>query len=276
MSPLSPRVDPVVVRSIDRASRATSIDFGLLMAQTAQESGFRVDAKAKGSTGTGLFRFIDSTWLSLVQRFGGKYGTATLAQQVQTDATGQPCVVDPTLRQRILDLRNDPTLSAALAAEYARLNKGELELALGRPARTTELYLAHFLGAAGAAAMLKAVDENGDAVGAGLMPRAAAANRTVFFDVSGRARTVAEIYESLAKRIEGEAQRLAAVAPASDRSSGPIAAEVPSFITRLDFQGRQLTLPMLAMLSVFALSALQLLAIPRSPSPTAATARRSV
>jgi hypothetical protein len=268
-NPSPPRgISPVVVSSIRQASRATSIDFGTLMAQAKQESGFRVDAKSSSSSASGLFQFIDSTWLGLVQRFGSKYGVGALAQQIATDATGQATVGDPALRERILALRKDPSLSAALAAEYARANKSEIERALGRPARNADLYLAHFLGAAGATALLKAVAQNGNVVGAALLPGAAAANRSVFFDDAGRARSVAEIYRSFAQRIDSEAQRFSS-ADAADNAAGAPAAtagDLPGFLSRLGFHGQQLSQPMLAMLNAFALSALQLLANPR---PTA-------
>jgi hypothetical protein len=270
-NPLPPHgISPTVISSIRQASRATSVDFGTLMAQAKEESGFRVDAKSSSSSASGLFQFINSTWLGLVQRFGDKYGVGALAQQIATDSTGQATVADPALRERILALRKDPSLSAALAAEYARANKSEIERALGRPAANADLYLAHFLGAAGATALLKAVAQNGDAVGATLLPGAAAANRSVFFDDAGRARSVAEIYRSFAERIDSEAQRLSSAdAGAADKATGTpaaTAADVPGFLSRLGFHGQPLSQPMLAMLNAFALSALQLLATPR---PTA-------
>ncbi len=272
--PVPPGVSPTVVSSIRQASRATSIDFGVLMAQAKEESGFRVDAKASGSSATGLFRFINSTWLSLVQRFGEKYGVGDLARQIATDSTGQANVADPAVRERILGLRKDASLSAALAAEYARANKGEIERALGHPAGNAGLYLAHFLGAAGATALLKAVTQNGDALGAALLPSTAAANRAVFFDAAGRARSVAEIYRSFAQRIDAEAQRFSTADAGSTGAPSAAAADVPGFISRLGFHGQQLSQPMVAMLNAFALSALQLLANPK-PAALSSPSRRA-
>jgi hypothetical protein len=276
-NPLPPPhgTSPAVASSMRQASRATSIDFGMLMAQAKEESGFRVDAKASGSSATGLFQFINSTWLGLVQRFGEKYGVGDLAQRIATDSTGQATVADPALRERILALRKDPSLSAALAAEHARGNKGEIERALGRPAGNADLYLAHFLGAAGATALLKAVAQNGDAVGAALLPGAAAANRGVFFDDAGRARSVAEIYRSFAQRIDSEAQRFSLDAANAAGTSVIAAADVPAFVSRLGFHGQQLSQPMLAMLNAFALSALQLLADPK-PAASSGPSRRAI
>lgn len=263
--------------SIRQASRPTSVDFGLLMARAKAESGFRVDATARSSSASGLFQFINSTWLILVQSFGEKYGVdPKLARQISTDTQGRAIIADPAARQRILDLRNNADLSAALAVEYARINRAELERALGRPAGNADLYLAHFLGAAGATALLRAVAHNGDAVPAALLPKAAAANPSVFFDGSGRALSVAELYRSLAQRIDGEAQHAARVRAAGASNRGATAAEAPAFVRRLGFDGHQLSPPMLAVLNAFALSALQLLAGPGPMPRAAAPHQRSV
>jgi hypothetical protein len=236
------------------------VDFTMLMAQAKEESGFRVDARVSGGSAAGLLPFISATWLGLVRRFGEKYGIGDLAQQIAIDSSGRATVANPALRERILALRAKPALSAALAAEYARANKRELEVALERRAGNAELYLAHFLGATGATALLKAVARNGHAVGAALLPSAAAANRSVFFDDAGRARSIEEIYRSFARRIDREAQRFS-TADANVRAPGPHV-DVPGFVSQLGFHGQELSQPLLAMLNAFALSALQLLAEP--------------
>ena len=276
MPPLPPGATPTVVGSIRQAARATDIDFGLLMAQAQQESGFQADAKASGSSATGLFQFIDSTWLGLVRQFGDKYGAGALAQQITTDGAGRASVADPATRQKILDLRKDPRLSAALAAENARLNKGALEQALGREAGNADLYMAHFLGAGGATTFLKAVSSAGSTVAADLLPDAAAANRTVFYDDrTGRARSVAEIYQSFSSKIAADAQRLTSAAPLANAPAA--SAESPAFIRSLSFDGHRLTPAMAAMLNVFAVSALKLLGDGPSPAlPRPVTGRRSI
>lgn len=264
--PILPRgATSVVVSSIRQAARATNIDFGLLMAQAQQESGFQTDAKASGSSATGLFQFIDSTWLGLVQRFGAKYGVGALAQQVATDASGRPSVADPATRRQILDLRKDPRLSSALAAEYARQNKGELEQALGRPAGNADLYMAHFLGAAGATAFLKAVTSAGATTGAALLPEEAAANRGAFYDASGRPLSVAQIYQSFATKINQQAAQLASAGPTPSAALGT-GSDVPALIRGLTFDGRQLSSPMAAMLNLFTLATLKLIGTASTPT----------
>lgn len=254
-----------VVSGIRQASSATKVDFGLLMAEAEQESGFRADAKASGSSATGLFQFIDSTWLGLVRQFGDKYGAGALAQQITLDGAGRATVADPAARQKILDLRKDPRLSAALAAEYMRLNKGALEQALGRKAGNADLYMAHFLGAGGATTFLKAMSSAGNTLAADLLPEAAAANRAVFYDDrTGRPRSVAEIYQSFTSKITKDAQAFTSASAGLPAAS----ADAPTFASSLSFDGHRLTPSMAAMLNVFALSALKLLGGQPAPAPS--------
>jgi hypothetical protein len=198
-------VDPAVTEGIRQASRATNVDFGFLLTQAGQESGYRSDAKSATSSASGLFQFVESTWLDMVRRHGAQHGIGDLARSVAVDDSGRPSVADPATRRRILDLRNDPKLSAAFAAEYARSNKQELERSLGRKVGNTDLYLAHFLGPAGATQFLRGIARDSLTPAADLLPEAAGANRAVFYRPDGKARTVAEIYRSFAAKFEKEA-----------------------------------------------------------------------
>jgi len=272
--PSLPRgIDPSLTRQIRQASAASGSDFGLLMAQAAQESGFRPDAKSTSSSATGLYQFIDSTWLDMMQRFGAKYGMGALAEKIGTNVAGKPHVADPATRQRILGLRSDPTLSTALAGEYAKLNKDEVERALGRPVGRAEIYMAHFLGAGGATTFLRALATRGATPAAQLLPEAAASNRGIFFDSdTGRAKSVAEIYRTLGTRIEQEAQAFAGSSTVADAGPGlpDVANPGPASLThRLDFAGLQLSPPVASMLDTLTLAALKLTgATPAHPRRT--------
>lgn len=220
-------IDPAVLRGIRQASQATHVDFGYLMAQAAQESGFQSNAKASTSSATGLFQFIDSTWLDMVRQHGAKHGIGPLAEHVTSDASGRPHVADPIMRERILALRKDPRISAALAGELAQDNKTEVERALGRPAGKTDLYLAHFLGAGGATELLKAVRRDGSTPAVDILPEAASANRSVFFDAkTGEPRTVADLYRNFSNRIEKSASAYRPL-------SGPVTASVTNAVAAL-------------------------------------------
>src|SRR3546814_13286067 len=64
------------------------------------------------------------------------------------------------------------------------------DLDLGIQPGQTDLYLGHFLGTSGASRFLGARQDNPAQNAAALLPEAAAANRGVFYDADGRARSV--------------------------------------------------------------------------------------
>jgi hypothetical protein len=266
-------IDPAIVRSIRQASVSSSSDFGLLMAQAAQESSFNPDAKAATGSAAGLFQFIDSTWLDMMQRFGAKYGEGQLAAQITTDAAGKPEVSDPAARKQILALRDDPSLSASLAGEYAKLNKDEVERALGHTVGRADLYMAHFLGAGGATTFLKALETNGATTAASLLPDAAASNRGIFYDGdTGRAKSVAEIYRALGGRIEQEAGDLTGTsAPAGTAPASPAS----GMARALDFAGLGLSAPVAAMLDTLTQAALRLMTSSPADPPAPPSQRRN-
>jgi hypothetical protein len=95
---------------------------------------------------------------------------------------GGQCRQRSGLRTQLLALRNDPRLSALMAGELANDNRAALQTVLGRDPDNAELYLAHFLGADGATRFLTGLGVNPDASAAALLPKAAAANRPIFYD----------------------------------------------------------------------------------------------
>ena len=71
---------------------------------------------------------------------------------------------------------------------------------IGRRPTDSELYMAHFMGVGGAAKLISNAEDNPQASGARLFPNAAAANRSIFYDRTGRARSVSEVYSVLSQR----------------------------------------------------------------------------
>jgi hypothetical protein len=252
-------IDPAIVSEIRKASKATQVDFAYLMAQAAQESDFQPAAKAATSSASGLFQFIDSTWLQAVKQFGGRYGLGQYAQAI-SEGTNGPAVADPATRKAILDLRNNPSISAALAAELARQNRQTVEQALGHPANSTDLYLAHFLGAAGATELVKTIESHASVSAAALLPEAAKANRSVFYDSGGQPRTVAQIYANFSQKLESQISQFGGTVgddadvtlAQDDVASGALPAMPLDLPT-------QLTQPLLTMMNVMEMAAIKLL-----------------
>lgn len=179
-----------IAGAIQNASAKTGVDFSYLLQQAKIESSFKTDAKACSSSATGLYQFIDRTWLSMVNKYGDKYGLSDLSSQISDNGT----VKNASVRQQILDLRKNPEIASLMAAELASDNKAYLENCTGQTADATDLYMAHFMGPAGAAKFLKALDKTPDANAATLFPTAASANKGVFYDKSGQARTLEQVY----------------------------------------------------------------------------------
>jgi hypothetical protein len=205
-------IQPEVLASIQQASANTGVDFSYLMAQASRESSFDPGAKASTSSATGLYQFVEQTWLGTFKEHGAEYGQSDLAAAITKRADGHYTVADPAARKQILDLRKDPTLNAAMAAELASDNKTKMEAALGHPVTATDLHLAHFLGLAGALRFIRKLDSDPSATGAAMFPRAAAANASVFYDGDGNARTVAEIYNRMSTSITSDQQTFASLA----------------------------------------------------------------
>ncbi len=203
-----------VLTAIKAASDKTGVDFAYLVNKAAQESGFRTEVKAKTSSATGLYQFTEQTWLQMVRDHGGQHGIGGLADKIETRTDGSLTVRDRAVRQHILALRKNPELAAAMAAEFASDNKDYLADRVGGTIGRTELYMAHFLGAGGAAEFLQAKTNNPQTKAASLLPEAAAANRSVFYDENGKARTVSQIYDRFAAKMEGKGVELPETIPA--------------------------------------------------------------
>ncbi len=194
-----------VQNAIALASSRTGVDAAYLTAKAAAESSFDPRAQASTSSARGLYQFIDQTWLATVKRHGAKHGLGREAAQIQADGNGRWQGSSPAVEQRILALRDNPRFAAAMAAELAADNRQYLSARVGGDIGNTELYLAHFLGARGAAQFIAAQRATPDAPAAQMFPAAAKANRAVFYDRQGQTRSLQQIFDRFAQRFERQA-----------------------------------------------------------------------
>ncbi|SEL59796.1 hypothetical protein SAMN05216382_2253 [Sphingomonas palmae] len=188
-----------VTSAIQRASARTGINFDYLMGQAKLESGFNANARAGTSSATGLYQFIEQSWLAVMKQHGGEHGLSWAADSIQK--VGGRYVVAGGNRQAVLGLRNDPEVASLMAAEHASDNKAAIEGATGRTATGTDLYMAHFLGLGGAKQFLSAMASNPGRDAASLFPAAARANRGVFYSSDGSARSLSQVYERFASKL---------------------------------------------------------------------------
>lgn len=196
MSVTSVKMPKPVFDALQQASEKTGVDFDYLLRTAQRESGLNPQAKAPTSSATGLYQFIESTWLAMVHQHGEKFGLKDVAAQILRTSNGRYEVVNPAQREAILALREDAGLSALMAAQFTKDNGASLARDLGRLPTQAELYMAHFLGAHGAARLVEAVKHSNHVAAADIFPQAARANPTLFYH-KGKPVSVARLYDQL-------------------------------------------------------------------------------
>ena len=190
-----------VQSAIARAATRTGVDFNYLLGQAKLESGLNANARAGTSSASGLYQFIDQSWLAVVKKHGAEHGLGWAADSIGHTAGGRMTVTDGATRSAILALRNNPEVASLMAAEHASDNADALQSTLGRSTTGTDLYMAHFLGLGGAKQFLSAMQTNPDRTAASMFPAAARANRNVFYEKDGSARSLSEVYERFATKL---------------------------------------------------------------------------
>ena len=144
------------------------------------ESGGNTNAKAKTSSAAGLFQFTDATWKDMTKKMGKDYS---------------------------LEDKTDPAKATEVAEFFTKLQKTQLEKGTGKEANSTDMYMAHFLGAGGATSFLNALGKDPSKSAAEHVGKKAAdANIGIFYDQSGKPRSLDEVYKLMESKI-GKAEQ---------------------------------------------------------------------
>jgi hypothetical protein len=232
-----------VVDAIRSASQRSGVPFDYMLRTAQRESSLDPAARAGTSTATGLFQFLEGTWLQVVKEQGPALGLQREAEAIERRGDGRFVVADPARRREILDLRLDPQVASSVAAAFTTQNAQTLQQSLGRAPSEGELYAAHFLGASGASRLITLAERTPDAAAATAFPDAAEANRRIFFR-GGQPRSASEVLSSLAagqgqgpvQLVAQEAREVAAPVPQgpmfhslfAPESRGPVSQMVQS------------------------------------------------
>lgn len=195
---------------LNSAGTKSGVDFDYLLQTAIRESSLDPTAKAQTSSATGLFQFLESTWLQVMKDEGPRLGYQQYADAISESADGEFTIKDKSLRAEVLKLREDPQIAADLAAAFTRNNGAYLQARFGRMPSPGELYIAHFLGAKGAEKMFTAGLADPNQIAANLFPKQAKSNRSIFYS-DGQARTIKQVYRALIAKHEAPG---AAVDPA--------------------------------------------------------------
>ncbi|WP_417257186.1 peptidoglycan DD-metalloendopeptidase family protein [Celeribacter halophilus] len=171
------------------------------------ESAGNARAKNALSSATGLGQFIDSTWLRMMRTY-----RPDLVRRLDTTA--------------LLDLRFDPALSREMVTNLARENEGYLR-ARGHEVTPGRLYLAHFLGPAGADVALKAVAKQPDAPVLDVMGSAVVGANPFLADWS-----VSQMVAWADRKMGGAG--VGAVGKQPTPRAVPVTAEIKSYVAAVD------------------------------------------
>jgi soluble lytic murein transglycosylase-like protein len=201
-----------IAETVVRAAQLTGVDPAFVMALADKESSFQPQSKARTSSAEGLFQFLEGTWLEVLSAHAAKHGFGAAADAI-TKVDGRYSVREPDQKRWILSLRQDPFLSALMACEMVKQSRAKLAQQTQRAPTSSELYLAHLLGANGAARLLKLVAVNPEERAPKAFPRAAEANKTLFFASKAKKEeaTVAQVATRISAMIKARLDRYSTV-----------------------------------------------------------------
>ena len=146
-----------------------------------------------------------------MREFGAQHGLAREAAEIE-GPDDKPFVADPRERAHILSLRDDPYLSALIAAEMLNHDGGQIARSIGRDLTEGETYLTHFLGPQDATLFMEKVVDQPKLTAAKLLPKPAHANKPIFF-ARGRAKplSVAAVHDKFEAMMGTRVDRYARV-----------------------------------------------------------------
>lgn len=187
-----------IIGAIRDGAQKSGVEFSYLVKTAKRESALDPNARAPGSSAEGLFQFVEQTWLGTLKDAGPRLGLGQFSKAIVQTRPGHYDVTDPTMRTAILSLRSDPKISSLLAGALTQSNFDTLTQSLGRKPNNEDLYLAHLLGAQGAVEAIKQSESFPDRPASAIFNDAARSNPQLFFDRSGRARTIVEFRDLIA------------------------------------------------------------------------------
>lgn len=217
-----------VTGAIRQAARMTGADFKYLLATAQVESNLNPNAQAATSSAKGLFQFTEQTWLTTLKEQGAALGYGPYAESIARQPSGDYAVTDPRMTGPVMNLRSDATANALMAGAFTKSNAEKLAGRLGRNPTEGELYIAHFLGAAGAGRMIALADSMPATPAAAVFPGPARANPTIFYDKQGHARSAGAVYRLLTGRYD-----VARASPVKLPAEVPIPVPAPAQVAQV-------------------------------------------
>lgn len=172
--------DTNVTKAILDAAKTTGSDESILFKFAKAESSYDPKATAKTSSATGLFQILDGTWDYILHSLDGKKSF------------------------NLKGNKKDPYENAVAGAVYLNEIKKNMSSARKSGEFTPgELYLGHFAGPSTAAKAIKLIDAGKGNFKASevFTPSQIKANKKIFYDETGKMRSVGQVASILAKKV---------------------------------------------------------------------------
>ena len=166
---------PNIAKKFPEASKKVDDTYYKTVAKI--ESSNNPKAKSNNSSATGLYQFTKGTWSGLVKKYGKSHG---LTEQGITSEQQQNKAI------KLFTESNKKALANSLDIPESNIDH-------------TALYAAHFLGVNGATKLLTA---SYDKRAASILPDAAKANKSIFYNSMGRPKTVKEVLNVIEKKMK--------------------------------------------------------------------------
>ena len=193
----NPSLPPRLNTAITNAARTFGVSPAYLAATAKREYGMFLTGdpdsidygkgNAEGaSSALGPMQFIKSTWLGVVKNpdFQAAAGIST---EGKTDA-------------ELLAMRGDVDIALMGGAFFTANNAKLAKQALRREPTDVDLYIMHFMGEGGGPRLFNMMRANPEVEAADMFPEQAKANRSVYYNKDGSARTVRELYAELGRK----------------------------------------------------------------------------
>lgn len=196
--------------NIISAAQKTEYDPAMLLTMAWFES--KMDAKVnnKVSSALGLFQFTEGTWIETIYKYGEKHGLNNYVNAITKDDNGKYHVKNKNDLNYILALRNNPKVSAIMAAETMKNNQNFVENKLGQKIQDKDAYLIHVLGAVGAAKFFDNLQKRPSAPVSLLFPVAVKKNPHLFIkkiDDQKKIRSIQEAKSFIGNMVNERLQR---------------------------------------------------------------------
>jgi hypothetical protein len=205
---------PQIFQSIISAANEVDFDPALLLTMAWFESKMDDKIDNKKSSAVGLFQFTSETWVETIYKYGRKHNLDRFVDVIYKDKKGHYHIKNERNKNVLLALRNNPKISAIMAAEMMKTNKNLVEDKIGNKVKGKDAYLIHVLGPGGASKFFESLHKRPNIPSSLLFPLEVKKNPHLFVEKkeignkkTKRIRTISESHEFVADMISKQMDR---------------------------------------------------------------------